>query len=140
MRSKGMQLDAMLTAMLLLSLAFVPSVSAGSAVEKLPDNQRATVVTNVVNNPGIGDLPVPKFREDVVIYFKEMPEIGGFASKYRGKVIFVKPNIKMAVFETNPVGISGETSHWTSLMRSQRILLLRKLTKMVLCLPEIRCI
>lgn len=108
-----MQLGAMLAAMLLVMAGFAAVVSAELAVEKLPDNQRATVVTNVVNNPGIGDLSMPKFREDVIINFREMPELGGFASKYRGRVIFIKPDMKMAVFETNPVGRSGETSQRT---------------------------
>jgi hypothetical protein len=81
--------------------------------EKLPDNQRDTVVTNVVNESGIGELPMPVFREDVIVYFKEMPDIGTFASKYQGRVIFIKPDIKMAVFETNPTGRTGQVSQRT---------------------------
>ncbi len=81
--------------------------------EKSPDNQRNTVVTNVMNESGTGELPMPVFREDVIVYFKEMPDIGAFASKYRGRVIFIKPDIKMAAFETNPTGRTGEVSQRT---------------------------
>ncbi len=82
--------------------------------EKLPDNQRDTVVTNVINESGIGELPMPAFREDVIVYFKEMPlSLEKFASKYGGKPIFIKQDIKMAAFETNPNGRTGEVSQRT---------------------------
>jgi hypothetical protein len=82
--------------------------------EKLPDNQRDTVVTNVVNESGIGELPMPVFREDVIVYFKEMPlSLEEFASKYGGKPIFIKQDINMAAFETNPTGRTGEISQRT---------------------------
>lgn len=111
----------LVAALLVISIGFVAASSAPAADSnisgnaspqevKLPDNQRETVVTNVMNEPGIGELPMPKFREDVIIYFKEMPELGAFASKYRGRLIFVKPDIKMAAFETSPIGRPGKTS------------------------------
>jgi len=80
---------------------------------KLPEDQRATVATNVKYEPEIGESPMPQFREDAIVYFKEMPDIGAFASKYRGKVIFVKPDIKMAAFETNPNRKNGEVNRET---------------------------
>ncbi len=73
-----------------------------------------TVVTNVVNNPGIGDLPIPVFREAVIVYFKEMPvSLEEFALKHGGKLIFSKQDINMGVFETKPVGKPGERSQRT---------------------------
>lgn len=118
--SKKIGLGVLLAVMLVMSLAFAAASSASATDSKnsnanapevkLPDDQRATVVTNIANEPGIGELPMPKFREGVIVYFKEMPELGEFASKYRGKVIFVKPDIKMAAFETNPIGRPGEAS------------------------------
>lgn len=64
--------------------------------------------------PKVEDLPMPFFREDVVVYFKEMPaSIEEFASRYGGKLIFAKQDIKMAAFETNPVGRPGEVSKAT---------------------------
>ena len=90
------------------------SKDANIQKEKPPDNQRDTVVTNVVNESGIGELPMPVFKEDVIVYFKEMPlSLEEFASKYRGRVIFIKPDIKMAAFETNPTGRTGEVSQRT---------------------------
>jgi hypothetical protein len=123
-KSKNMGLGVLLATVLVMSLAFVAASSAPAADSKtsdnanalevkLPDDQRATVVTNIANEPGIGELPMPVFREDVIVYFKEMPDIGAFASKYRGRVIFIKPDIKMAVFETNPTGRTGQVSQRT---------------------------
>lgn len=91
------------------------NISDGANIqkEKLPDNQRDTVVTNVVNESGIGELPLPVFREDVIVYFKEMPVLEEFGSKYGGKLIFAKQDIKMAAFETQPIGKTGETSQQT---------------------------
>ncbi len=64
--------------------------------------------------PKLEDLPMPVFREDVIIYFKEMPEsLEEFASKYNVKLIFAKQDIKFAAFETNPVGRPGEVSNAT---------------------------
>ncbi len=114
-KSKRMGLGVLLAAVLVMSLAFAATSSgnANGQEVKLPDEQRATVVTNIANEPGIGELPMPVFREDVIVYFKEMPDIGAFASKYRGRVIFIKPDIKMAVFETNPTGRTGQVSQRT---------------------------
>lgn len=64
--------------------------------------------------PKVEDLPMPVFREDVIVYFKEMPaSLEEFASRYGVKLIFVKQDIKLAAFETNPVGRPGEVSKAT---------------------------
>lgn len=122
--SKRMKLGALLAVVLVMSLVFAVASSApatdsnsgnanGQEV-KLPDDQRATVVTNIANEPGIGELPMPVFREDVIVYFKEMPvSLEAFASKYGVKLIFNKPDIKMAAFETNSLGEPGKTSQRT---------------------------
>ncbi len=60
------------------------------------------------------DIQMPVFREAVIVYFKKTPvSLEDFASKYGGKLIFTKQDIKMAVFETNTIGRSGETSQRT---------------------------
>ncbi len=128
-KSKGMQLGALLGAMLLVSMAAVGAESVDANLsnntmnlsnntipqeKKLPDNQTEIVVNNVVNNTGIGELPMPVFGEVVIIYFMEMPvSIEGFASKYGGKPVFVKQEIKMAAFETKPEKRPGVTSQQT---------------------------
>ncbi|WP_456468630.1 S8 family serine peptidase [Archaeoglobus sp.] len=57
---------------------------------------------------------IPKFREIVIVYFKEMPlSLEKFAVKYGGKLIFAKEDIKMAAFETNPIKELGKTSKVT---------------------------
>jgi len=54
------------------------------------------------------DPRLPVFRGAVIVYFKEMPgSIDGFASSYDVTTIFVKEDIKMAAFETDPVAIAG---------------------------------
>lgn len=64
--------------------------------------------------PKVEDLPMPFFREDVIVYFKEMPaSLEEFASKYGGKLIFAKQDIKMAAFETVPIGRPAQTSQRT---------------------------
>ncbi len=64
--------------------------------------------------PKIEDLPMPFFREDVIIYFKEMPEsLDEFASRYDVKLIFAKQDIKLAAFETVPIGRPAQTSKRT---------------------------
>lgn len=64
--------------------------------------------------PKVEDLPMPVFREDVIVYFKEMPaSLEEFASKYGGKLIFAKQDIKMAAFETVPIGRPAQTSQST---------------------------
>ncbi|ADC64416.1 peptidase S8 and S53 subtilisin kexin sedolisin [Ferroglobus placidus DSM 10642] len=56
----------------------------------------------------------PKFREVVIVYFKEIPpSLEKFAAKYGGKLIFAKEDIKMAAFETNPIKKPGKTSKVT---------------------------
>ncbi|MFZ3058945.1 MAG: hypothetical protein WA102_04315 [Candidatus Methanoperedens sp.] len=65
-----------------------------------------------VNTPDNKFIVFP--REDVIVYFKEMPpSINGFASKYGVTPIFVKPDIKMAAFETLPKGYPGRVSQRT---------------------------
>ncbi len=65
--------------------------------------------------PKAEDDTLPVAREDVIVYFKEMPaSLEGFASKHGGKLIFAKPDIKMAAFETNPKKDPGKTSKQTS--------------------------
>lgn len=65
------------------------------------------------------NIPDNKFqpvfpREDVIVYFKEMPpSIKGFATKYQVTPIFVKPDIKMAAFETLAKGHPGRVSQRT---------------------------
>ncbi|VVB85971.1 Halolysin [uncultured archaeon] len=136
---KRIRLGVLLVAVLVIGMAFVATSSApavdsnindsninnssinNSSINdssntqeiKLPDDQRATVATNISYESEIGDTSVPQFREDAIVYFKEMPDIGAFASKYRGKVIFVKPDIKMAAFETNSIGKTGEVNQKT---------------------------
>ncbi len=57
---------------------------------------------------------LPESREVVIVYFKEMPpSVEGFASKYGGKPVFVKKEIKMAAFETKPEKRPGVTSQQT---------------------------
>ncbi|KCZ70881.1 hypothetical protein ANME2D_02907 [Candidatus Methanoperedens nitroreducens] len=64
--------------------------------------------------PEVEDLPMPVFREAVVVYFREMPaSLDEFASRYGGKLIFTKHDIKMAAFETNPISIPAQTSQQT---------------------------
>lgn len=64
--------------------------------------------------PKVEDLPMPFFREDVIVYFKEMPaSLEEFASNYGGKLIFAKQDIKMAAFETVPIGRPAQTSQRT---------------------------
>lgn len=64
--------------------------------------------------PKVEDLPMPVFREDVIVYFKEMPlSLEEFASKYGGKLVFAKQDIKMAAFETVPIGKPAQTSQIT---------------------------
>ena len=56
----------------------------------------------------------PVFREVVIVYFNEMPaSLENFASTYGVTLIFVKEDIKMAAFETEPIGKPGETSQRT---------------------------
>lgn len=56
----------------------------------------------------------PQDREDVIVYFKEMPSsIEEFASSYGVTPIFVKDDIKMAAFETSPTRVPGVTSQKT---------------------------
>ena len=56
----------------------------------------------------------PVFREVVIVYFNEMPaSLEKFASTYGVTQIFVKEDIKMAAFDTEPIGRPGETSQRT---------------------------
>ena len=56
----------------------------------------------------------PVFRDVVIVYFNEMPaSLEKFASSYGVKQIFVKEDIKMAAFETEPVSMPMETSQRT---------------------------
>lgn len=64
--------------------------------------------------PKVEDLPMPFIREDVIVYFKEMPaSLEEFASSYGGKLIFAKQDIRLAAFETVPIGRTGQTSQST---------------------------
>ncbi|CAG0999421.1 serine protease [Methanosarcinales archaeon] len=88
---------------------------APNAQEQVPSKtsgQEASVVSNVANTPDRG-LPIPVIREAVIVYFKEMPSLEAFASKYDAKLIFAKQDIKLAAFETRPVGEPGKTSQRT---------------------------
>lgn len=50
-------------------------------------------------------------REDVIVYFKEMPSsLQDFASAHGVRLIFSKLDIKMAAFETMPVLQPGKES------------------------------
>ncbi len=127
--NKGMQLGALLGAMLLVSMAAVGAESVDANLsnstmnlsnntipqeKSQPDNQTETVVSNVVNNTGIGKIPQPELREVVIVYFKEMPvSLEEFAAKHSGKLVFVKQDIKMAAFETKPEKRPGVTSQQT---------------------------
>ncbi len=74
-----------------------------------PPEQETTTVKHPTRHPQI-----PTFREAVIIYFKETPSsLEEFASSYNVKLIFAKPDIKMAAFETNPTGKPGKTSQKT---------------------------
>ena len=78
---------------------------------KSPDEP--SVVTNVVVTQDRG-FQMPIFRETVIVYFKEMPvPLEAFASRYGGKLIFAKPDIKLAAFETRAVGEPGKTGQKT---------------------------
>jgi len=56
----------------------------------------------------------PVFRDAVIVYFNEMPaSLDEFASEYGVKLIFVKEEIKMAAFETEPSSMPMETSQRT---------------------------
>lgn len=71
----------------------------------------ASVEPTVKPDNGKSNLKTPDLREDVVVYFKEMPSsLEEFASSYGVKLIFANADIKMAAFETNPILTPGETS------------------------------
>ncbi|GEM_PF-3766377 len=91
----------------------IPDTSVPEPVPpKSPDEP--PVVTNVVVTPDKEGIPMPVFREAVIVYFKEMPaSIEEFTSKYGGKLIFNKPDIKMAAFETKTIGETGKISQIT---------------------------
>jgi serine protease len=56
----------------------------------------------------------PVFRDAVIVYFNEMPaSLDEFASEYGVKLIFVKEEIKMAAFETEPSSMPMDTSQHT---------------------------
>ena len=56
----------------------------------------------------------PVFRDAVIVYFNEIPaSLDEFASEYSVKLIFVKEDIKMAAFETEPSSMPMETSQRT---------------------------
>ena len=56
----------------------------------------------------------PVFRDAVIVYFNKMPtSLYEFASEYGVTVIFVKEEIKMAAFETEPRSMPMETSQRT---------------------------
>ncbi|MBE0427951.1 MAG: hypothetical protein IBX72_15060 [Nitrospirae bacterium] len=82
-------------------------------------NLTSGIVENSVSirgeyQPEVEELPMPVFREDVIVYFKEMPaSLEEFASRYGGKLIFAKLDIKMAAFETVPIGSPAQTSQRT---------------------------
>ena len=83
---------------------FIPGL--GSAPVKFNDPPRGNQ-TATVNPPIFGSQP----REDVVVYFKDMPSsLQDFASAHDVKLIFSKPDIKMAAFETMSVQQPGKKS------------------------------
>lgn len=64
--------------------------------------------------PYVYDTTYTQYREDIIVYFKDMPSsIGEFASSYDVTPIFVKDDIKMAAFETSPAREPGVTSQKT---------------------------
>jgi serine protease len=66
-----------------------------------------------IMNPVSPGLPV--YRGTVIVYFKEMPDsIDEFATTYGVTTIFVKADIKMAAFETDPVAIGGVVNEKTT--------------------------
>ncbi|SNQ61848.1 hypothetical protein [Candidatus Methanoperedens nitratireducens] len=125
-KSKGLQLGALLGAMLLVSMAAVGAeqpVGANLSSNTINLSNNTINLNNSTipqekkldqNNTGIGEPTMPVFREVVIVYFKEMPaSTNGFASKYGVKPIFIDSDIKMAAFETLPVGKTGRVSQRT---------------------------
>jgi serine protease len=105
---------------LILSIVILAlSVTLGVAIIKIPStsvdhNQIPPDVggTNATINQSSYDFP--SHREAVIVYFKEMPaSMDGFASLYCVTTIFVKDDIRMAAFETEPQFIHGVTGEKT---------------------------
>ncbi|WP_158308479.1 S8 family peptidase [Methanocella conradii] len=79
-------------------------------------------MTSNVTSDGLSDVNtsmpfnVPVYREVVIVYFKEMPvSVGEFASSYGVSPVFVKGDIRMAAFESDPVMVGGVVSEKTAL-------------------------
>ncbi|AFC99467.1 hypothetical protein Mtc_0703 [Methanocella conradii HZ254] len=79
-------------------------------------------LTSNVTSDGLSDVNtsmpfnVPVYREVVIVYFKEMPvSVGEFASSYGVSPVFVKGDIRMAAFESDPVMVGGVVSEKTAL-------------------------
>ncbi|AFC99062.1 hypothetical protein Mtc_0291 [Methanocella conradii HZ254] len=92
-------------ALLLILLLSIIALAYGISVEK------KSMQPNIRLDPY---FHAPQDREDVIVYFKEMPSsIEEFASSYGVTPIFVKDDIKMAAFETSPTRVPGVTSQKT---------------------------
>lgn len=83
------------------------------AVETIQMREEVDASANKSPPMSVGP-PLSGFREVVVVYFREMPaSLDEFASRYGGKLIFAKLDIKLAAFETNPIARSAQTSQQT---------------------------
>lgn len=117
-KGKGMQLSALLGAMLFIILVVV-STGSSDAINLSNDTNFSNDTIPQENetyqmNKEVEDIPKPAFREVVIVYFKEMPvSIEEFASKYSGKLVFARQEIKMAAFETKQEKKPGVTSQQT---------------------------
>ncbi len=90
-------------------ITYEPNDSDWSSINKTPKTNDLPVLI-IANNT----LDFPVYREVVIVYFKEMPKsIDEFAAAYNVTPIFVKEDIKMAAFESNPRKVPGITSEKT---------------------------
>ncbi len=105
---------SLVTLILIIILAY--AIVENPTVEKPTLNTTLSVNESrhdQIINPVDPRLPV--HREDVIVYFKKMPDsIDAFASTYGVSPIFIKADIKMAAFETDPVMIGGIVSEKTT--------------------------
>jgi serine protease len=81
----------------------------------LKDNLSSTGELLIDINSTKTSVNMPVYREVVIVYFKEMPvSMDEFATAYDITPIFVKGDIRMAAFETDPVMIGGVVSEKTT--------------------------